>query len=180
MQLKRMIILGVVLVAMGCSMEPVVTQVGGAMSPRPSAGTATGEAAFAKEAARARSVGPMETVVGNWHLRAFYTGSNRGCEYVSVHNLDLRRTTHYRVCGDELRERADVAPTYPRGEDAERVRRSVMESAWRNGQAVQQWEVYRVSGVRIGPPRSDGCATVSTVVTYDGMLVRYDDEQVCH
>lgn len=176
----KMIVLGIVLTATGCSMEPVVTQVGGAVSPRSFSGTATGEPAFALDVSRAGSVGPLETVTGNWHLQGFYTGSDRGCNDVSIHNLDLKRTTHYRVCGDDARERSEVAPTYPRGEDAERVRRSVMDAAWRNGQAAQQWEGYRVNSSRVGPPRADRCTTVSTVITYDGLLVRYDEERVCH
>ncbi len=178
--LMRMLILGAVLIGAGCNAGPVITHIGGGSSSAPVSLSITGEPAFALEVARSGVPGPMETVSGNWHLSGFYTGSSQGCRYVSIRNLGLSRTTHYSVCGGAARERSEVAPTYPGGNDAERVRRSVMDSAWRNGQAEQQWEVYRVSSVRIGPPRSDGCATVSTLITYDGMLVRHEDERVCH
>lgn len=175
--------LGVVLVMVtGCEAQPLITQIGGgAYSSENSTGAnLSGEAAFAAEVARSRLGAPLETVSGNWTLRGVNTGSNQGCQYVSVENLNLHRITHYSVCGGEVRERSEVAPTYPPGGDAERVRRSVIDSAWRYGQAEQQWGVYRINAARVGPPRTDGCARVSTTITYDGMLVRNTEEQVCH
>jgi hypothetical protein len=172
----------VLAVVAGCETQPLVTQIGaGSYGSAGSSSTPlSGEPAFAAEVARSRLGAPLETVSGNWTLRGVNTGSSQGCQYVSVENLNLHRTTHYSVCGGEVRERAEVAPTYPPGGDAERVRRSVIDSAWRYGQAEQQWGVYRISAARVGPPHADGCAVISTTITYDGMLVRNTEERVCH
>ena len=176
---------GVVLAMVaGCETQPLITQIGGGTYTSAAVVTTTtplsGEAAFAAEVARSRLGAPQETVSGNWTLRGINTGSNQGCQYVSVENLNLHRTTHYSVCGDEVRERSGVAPSFPQGGDAERVRRSVIDAAWRYGQAEQQWEVYRISAARIGPPRADGCARISTTITYEGMLVSNSEELACH
>lgn len=179
-QKLKLVIIAIATLASGCSMAPVVSRIGDGAPRALSVGSAVGEPAFALDVSRSGRAGPQETVMGNWHLRGFYTGVDRDCSAVSVHNLSLGRTTHYRVCGNDVRERNEVAPEFPRGEGAERVRRSTIEGAWRYGQAAQRWEVYTVNSQRVGPPRADGCATVTTVVTYEGMLVRYDEERVCH
>jgi hypothetical protein len=177
---KNIVLSAVLVSAVACSADPLITQVGGGAPPSPSTGKLTGEAEFAAQVAQSGSVGPLETVAGNWHLQGFYVGAYRGCAAVSIYNRDFRRTTHYSVCGAQVQERREIAPSFPSDGDAERIRNGVMSVAWRNGYATQYWDAYQLNGMRIGPPRADGCATIGIMVTYDGMLVQYDEQWVCN
>lgn len=165
----------------GCAGPAAVQHIGDAHAPirTGAVGTQTPEAAFAQQIAASALAGPLDTTIGNWRMRGIYTGEENGCRTVVVTNLDLHRTSNYRVCDGQVTPIADVAPVFPRDTAAQSVRDSVTRAAWTNGRAVNVWQDYRIEARVIGPLRSDGCAQVQTTVTWKGMLVEQKTDRVC-
>lgn len=169
------------LAAGGCAGPAAVQHIGeGYASTRTGAvGTQNPEAAFAQQIATSALAGPLDTTIGNWRMRGIYTGEENGCRTVAVTNLNLNRTTNYRVCAGQVTPIADVAPVFPPDADAQAVRVGVTRAAWANGRAENVWQGYRIEARAIGPLRADGCAQVQTTVTWKGMLVEQKTDRVC-
>jgi hypothetical protein len=170
-----------VLAVIGCAGPAAVQHIGDGYAPirTGEGGAHSPEAAFAQQIAASGLAGTMDTTVGNWRMRGIYTGEENGCHTVAVTNLDLRRTSNYRVCDGQVTPIADVAPVFPRDTTAQSVRDSVTRAAWANGRAANIWQDYRIEARVIGPARANGCAQVQTTVTWSGMLVEQKTDRVC-
>ncbi|MFZ5593690.1 MAG: hypothetical protein ACOY4D_05435 [Pseudomonadota bacterium] len=169
------------LAAGGCAGPAAVQHIGDGDAPirTGAAGTQNPEAAFAQRIAASALAGALDTTIGNWRMRGIYTGEENGCRTVAVTNLDLNRTTNYRVCGSQVAPIADVTPVFPTDAAAQSVRDSVTRAAWVNGRAANAWQDYRIEARVIGPARANGCAQVQTTVTWGGMLVEQKTDRVC-
>ncbi len=169
------------LAAGGCAGPTAVQHIGDGYAPAHAGavGTQNPEAAFAQQIAASALAGPLDTTIGNWRMRGIYAGEEKGCRTVAVTNLDLNRTTNYRVCAGQVTPIADVAPVFPPGMDAQAVRVGVTRAARINGRAENVWQGYRIEARVIGPMRADGCAQVQTTVTWSGMLVEQKTDRVC-
>lgn len=136
------------------------------------------EERFARDVARQRLIGSVESTIANWHLRGSYVARQGECNVVNMQNLTLKHATDYLVCGDRVTRAQGVAPSFPA--EGKLTRMSVARLAWTNGQAKQTWGGYDIQGRTLGPMRADGCAVVQTTVTYQGMLVDQTQEKICH
>lgn len=177
----RHAMLGLSILLGGCAGPTAVQHIGDGFAPMHSGGVGENdpEAAFARQIAASALAGPLDTTIGNWWVRGIYTGEENGCRTVAVTNLNLGRTTNYRVCAGQVAPIADVAPVFPPGADAQAVRSGVTRAAWTNGRAENVWQGYRIEARVVGPLRADGCAQVQTTVTWKGMLVEQKTDRVC-
>lgn len=161
--------------------QPVVQQIGDnhAATVVDQATQALGpDERFARDIARQRPAGSMDTTASNWLLRGIYIGRQGSCDAVNVRNVTLGRSVDYLVCGEQVNRSSGVAPTFPATGSV--VLMSTARTARVNGQAGQIWEGYNIQARTIGPVRTDGCAMVQTTISYDGMLVDQTQEKICH
>lgn len=139
----------------------------------------TPEEIFVRSIAGTHPIVSVDAMIGLNQVRGYYLGQRHGCDRISLFTAP-RRLAHYEVCGDRIREIAEVAPAMPRSSDLTQLRDSVARRAWETkGQVISTFEGYDLSAIPVGFSDSQGCIVVEEYVAYESLLVDRRQSRVC-